>query len=259
VPEIDSWIYPYGIMDYNLFPFATIYKQLGIAVFSCEDASTKLYELGSIPKELQKYLILEEYFAEERLSAWARYHKWIGVIDYQFRHPEIFEPAEDLFYQYEADKDRFYALLQFEPIGVQRKGIVTWAEVDANKEEPGKILMYDARALGLIGPVKATSIIESEVSQYSKPGYEWVVFQPQFKFIKGRYVYVAPIYAGTGVRITIKAIGIVDAKTEQVKLLFWKDIIEKEIEEEVPMIEINVTACEKIYETPEKVFYVCPK
>jgi len=271
VPEEDGWVYPYGVVDYEILPFTTIYKQLGIAFLDDNTGQVTIHKFGQVPERFHKYLLLEEYFAEERLGTWAAYHKWEGVLQYHFSQPEIFEPAEDLFYQYEADEDRFYALLQFEPKGSQRKSIVAWAEVAANGPNQGEIVMVDARDLGLIGPVKATSIIETEVSQYSKAGFDWIVFQPQFKFIKGRYVYVAPIYAGEGVRITIKAIGIVDAKTEQVKIIFWRDIVEGN-EDTVAVVEgtgtegseigttepTDISECELIYSTGDKNIYACP-
>ena len=98
------------------------------------------------------------------------------------------------------------------------------------------------------------------------------MFQPQFKFIKGRYVYVAPIYAGQGVRITIKAIGVVDAKTEQVKILFWGDIIEGVADAAQPTGsgaagnatsaatgQVDTAECELIYTAGEKNIYACPQ
>ncbi|MFC1454903.1 hypothetical protein ACFLQI_02330 [Candidatus Undinarchaeota archaeon] len=263
VPELDSWIYPYGYTDYNILPLAVIYKQLGVAVID-STGTTTAYEFGAIPEQYQELLLLEEYYAEEQAYYWAKYHKWDGVITYHFSQPEIFEPAEDLFFQYDLEDNHFYGLLQFEPAGSQRKSIVAWAEMEANGPDTGSLAMYDARDLGLIGPIKAISIIESEVSQYSKEGFEWVVFQPQFKQIKGRYVYVAPIYAGYGVRITIKGIGIVDAKSEQVKILLWKDVVEGEFE--APLIEILgepaltlPESCEIIYSTDTQDFYACEK
>jgi len=270
VPSIDSWIYPYGIIDYNIAPLATIYRQLGIAVLDDQTGSVALHKLDSVPEEYSQLLILEEFFAEERLGLWAAYHKWTGVLNYHFSQPEIFEPAEDLLYQYDADTNNFYALLQFEPAGSTRKSIVAWAEVAANGQENGQIKLYDARDLGLIGPVKASSIIESEVSQYSKAGFAWVVLQPQFKYIRGRHVYVAPIYAGEGVRITIKGIGIVDAKTEQVKIIFWKDIIGGEGEGtsesggEIPaggqpVSGVDTSECNLIYTTESENIYVCSR
>ena len=261
VPELDSWIYPYGVYDYNVLPLAFIYKQVGVAVLDANGQVT-LHELGSIPAGVGKYLVLEEKYAEERMTAWARYNAWKDPIDYIFRQPQIFEPAEDLFYQYESVDDRFYALVQFEPMGGQRKSIVSWAEVVANGEGVGELQMFDARDLGLIGPVKATSIIESEVSQYSRTGLEWVVLQPQFKYIRGRYVYVAPIYAGRGVKITIKGIGVVDAKTEQVKVLLWKDVLTGEASGAAGETEAEVPTelpenCELMYTTETHEFYAC--
>lgn len=272
VPEEKGWVYPYGVIDYEILPLTTIYRQLGVAFLDGETGKVTIHKFGTVPANLQQYLLLEEYFAEERLGVWAAYHKWDGVLSYHFSQPEIFEPAEDLFFQYDEADNNFYALLQFEPRGSQRKSIVSWAEVAANGPNQGEITMYDARDLGLIGPVKATSIIESEVSQYSKAGFDWIVFQPQFKFIKGRYVYVAPIYAGQGVRITIKAIGVVDAKTEQVKILFWGDIIEGVADAAQPTGsgaagnatsaatgQVDTAECELIYTAGEKNIYACPQ
>ena len=257
VPELNSWIYPYGVIDYAVLPFAVVYKQVGISVLD-EKGEVSLYELGSVPEEYTGYLTMETSYAIARSLTWAKYHKWKDPIDYYLAQPEIFEPAEDLFYQYESDTERFYALMQFEPRGAERKGIVTWAEIEANGPDVGKITMYDTRDLGLIGPVKAKSIIESEVSQYSKPGFEWVAFQPQFKYIDERYVYIAPIYAGRGVSRTIKAVGIVDAKTEQARIFFWKDVLTEEggaeeIKKELPK------DCELIYVTEDREFYACEK
>jgi len=257
VPGLNSWIYPYGITDYNLLPFTVVYKQLGLSVID-ENGTVSLFELGSIPDKYNRYSTMDTNYAIARSVAWGNYHKWTDPLTYILSHPEIFEPAEDLFYQYDSDTGRFYALLQFEPVGNDRKGIVSWAEIEANGPDAGRITMYDARDLGLIGPVKAKSIIESEVSQYSKPGFEWAAFQPQFKYMKGRYVYVAPIYAGGGVSRTIKAVGIVDAKTEQVKILFWKDVLPEETADTKPAKGLP-KGCELIYTTADSEIYACRK
>ena len=256
VPELNSWIYPYGVIDYNILPFAVVYKQVGISVLD-ENGTVSLYELGSVPEEYIGYLTMETNYAIQRSLTWAKYHKWTDPINYYLAHPEIFEPAEDLFYQYETDTKRFYALMQFEPRGAERKSIVAWAEIEGNGVDVGKITMYDARDLGLIGPVKAKSIIESEVSQYSKPGFEWTAFQPQFKYISNRYTYIAPIYAGRGVSRTIKAVGLVDAKTEQVKIFFWKDVLTED--DRIEEVKELPKDCELIYTTEERDFYACKK
>ena len=129
----------------------------------------------------------------------------------------MFEIARSIYFQYDKPKERTYGLVQLEPEGPTRKAITHYIELETSGKNYGDIIIYDTRALGLIGPERALADVRGEISLYS----DWYALQPIFKEIKGGFYYVVPVYAGIRESMTLKAVAVVDARSEQVKLFPW--------------------------------------
>ena len=166
---------------------------------------------------LENQVLIDEDYSEERADVWAKYAAWNGFLSYYFQHENVFELARDLYFQYDKDTGRTYGLIQLEPEGKTRKAITHYIEADATGKNYGKMNIYDTRNLGLIGPERALDDVRGEISLYS----DWYALQPLFKKIKNGYFYIAPVYSGINEAMALKAVAVVDAKSEQVKLFVW--------------------------------------
>ncbi len=218
------WIAPVKLSMPTIIPTEFYTDQIGVVVFGYDGEITmytrEQIESDEAPEWLAKQILIDEDYTEMRIHTWAKYNSWKNVIQYTFEHEQVFEIAQDLFFQYDFDNKRNFALLQLEPEGVDRKAITQYIEVESSTSEYGKILIKDVRDLGLIGPVRALDDVRGQISLYS----DWRAQQPIFKEIKGWYFYVIPVYSGYGEGMVLRAIAVVDAKTEQVKLFRWADI-----------------------------------
>ncbi len=177
---------------------------------------------------LENQVLVDEDYSELRVRKWAKYAHWKGFLNYHLQHEKVYELAQDLYFQYDKDRDYTYGLLQLEPEGHERKAITYFVEMKADGSDYGRMDVYDTRALGLVGPVRALDAARGEISLYS----DWRAFQPLFKKIENGYFYVIPIYSGYGESMVIKAVAVVDARSEQVKLFKWGELEEEPEEEE---------------------------
>ncbi|MFH1420797.1 MAG: hypothetical protein ABIG30_02410, partial [Candidatus Aenigmatarchaeota archaeon] len=212
-------------MNYPTITITTFYeRQEGIVVLD-DKGEIMLYTNEQIknkdtPEWLLKQILIDEDYTEKRIQTWAQYNNWQNVIQYVFQHEQVYELAQDLFFQYDFNSGRNYALLQLEPEGYERKAITQFVEVESSTENFGDIKVYDARELGLVGPMRALDDVRGQISLYS----DWYALQPIFKKIKGGYFYIVPVYSGMYEGMVLRAVAVVDAKTEQVKLFRWGEI-----------------------------------
>ncbi len=223
------WIAPVKLSMPTIIPTEFYTDQVGVVVFDSEGEIT-LYTReeitsGAVPEWLTEQILIDEDYTEMRIYTWAKYNSWKDFIQYTFEHEQVFEIAQDLFFQYDFDNQRNFALLQLEPEGQERKAITQYIEVESSTDDYGKIVIQDVRDLGLIGPVRALDDVRGQISLYS----DWRAQQPIFKEIKGWYFYVIPVYSGYGEGMVLRAIAVVDAKSEQVKLFSWADITGEEV------------------------------
>jgi hypothetical protein len=207
-------------------PFITLFyeEQVGVTVLDNQGTvsfyTTEQIASGQAPKWLESQILIDEDYTERRINIWAKYAQWKGFINYYFQHENVFEQASDLYFQYDKPNNRNYALVQLEPEGVKRKAITHFIEIESSTNNFGKITIYDARQLELIGPRRALDDVRGQISLYS----DWWATQPLFKKIKNSYFYVIPVYSGGREATVLRAVAVVDAKNEQVKLFQWGDI-----------------------------------
>ncbi|MBU4300147.1 MAG: hypothetical protein ABIF85_02805 [Nanoarchaeota archaeon] len=197
-------------------------EQVGIVVLNNNGVVTFYSEAeirsGNAPKWLlEGQVLIDEDYSEERAAVWAKYASWKGFLNYYLQHENVFELARNMYFQYDKDTGRTYGLLQLEPEGRTRKAITQYIEIQADGKDYGTAKIYDTRTLGLIGPERALDDVRGEISLYS----DWYALQPLFKKIKDGYFYVAPVYSGVREAMVLKAVAVVDAKSEQVKLFGW--------------------------------------
>ncbi len=169
---------------------------------------------------LDNQAIIDEDYTMTRTLVWAKYASWKGFINYYLQHENVYEIAREFYFQYDKPDDRFFGLVQLEPEGRTRKARTHYVEIEASGTDYGTVKIYDTRALGLIGPERALDGARGEISLYS----DWYPLQPLFKKIDNGYFYIIPIYSGFYESMVLKAVAVVDAKTEQVKLFPWHDL-----------------------------------
>ncbi|MFH0890037.1 MAG: hypothetical protein V1836_02740 [Candidatus Aenigmatarchaeota archaeon] len=184
--------------------------------------STEQIRAGNTPSWLEKQILIDEGYSDERALKWAKYYYWKDFINFYFQHENVFEMAQDLYFQYEKSNNRNYALIQLEPEGYERKSITHFIEIESSGRNFGNVTIYDSRKLELIGPGRALDDVRGEVSIYKN----WYPLQPLFKKIKDGYFYVVPVYSGEAESMVLRGAAVVDAKTEQVKLFKWADVPE---------------------------------
>jgi len=210
-------------------------KQLGIITLNNEGKVTyytnEQIANGEAPEWLTDHQVLiDEDYSELRVYKWAKYASWKGFLNYYFQHEQVYEIAQDFYFQYDKDRDLTYGLIQLEPEGRERKAITYYVEIKADGNDFGNVNIYDTRVMGLVGPVRALDAAKGEISLYA----DWIAYQPLFKRIGDGYFYVIPVYSGYGESMVIKAVAVVDARTEQVKLFKWGEVeVEAEEGEEV--------------------------
>ncbi|MAH43053.1 hypothetical protein CL614_05020 [archaeon] len=218
------WIAPVKMSMPTSFITTFYTDQVGMATFDSNGEivvyTREEIAAGNAPEWLTEQILIDEDYTEMRIHTWAKYNSWENFIQYTFEHEQVFEIAQDLFFQYDFDSKRNFALLQLEPEGRERKAITQYIEVESSTDNYGEIKVFDVRELGLIGPVRALDDVKGQISLYS----DWRAQQPIFKEIRGRYFYVIPVYSGFGEGMVLRAVAVVDAKTEQVKLFRWADI-----------------------------------
>ncbi len=218
------WIAPAKMWFPSAFVTLFYEEQIGILVLDNE-GEVKFYTTGQIrdndvPEWLTQQILIDEDYTELRAEKWAKYGQWQGFINYYFQHENVFEIAQDLFFQYDKPKDRNYALIQLEPEGWERKAITHFIEIESSTKDFGTVTVYDARGLKLVGPIRALDDVRGQISLYS----DWYAQQPLFKKIKDGYFYIVPVYSGWDESMVLRAVAVVNAKTEQVKLFKWGDI-----------------------------------
>jgi len=169
---------------------------------------------------LKNQVLIDESYTEKRITMWAKYSHWKNFLNYYFQHENVFEQAQNLFFQYDKSADYMYGFVQLEPEGRDRKAITHYVDVGASGSEFGKITINDIRELELIGPIRALNDVRGQISLYS----DWYALQPLFREIKGSYFYIVPVYSGTSTSMVLRAVAVVDAKSEQVKLFKWGDV-----------------------------------
>lgn len=217
-----AWFAPVKLRYPTKFIIKFYTEQVGITVLD-NGGAVKFYSEaeirgGNAPKWLlEGQVLIDEDYSEERADVWARYAAWKGFLSYYFQHENVFELARDMYFQYDKDTGRTYGLLQLEPEGKTRKAITHYIEIEAPGKNYGNVKIHDTRTLGLIGPERALDDVRGEISLYS----DWYALQPLFKKIKDGYFYVAPVYSGINEAMALKAVAVVDAKSEQVKLFVW--------------------------------------
>ncbi len=218
------WIAPAKLSFPTIFVTTFFVKQVGIVSLDIK-GEVKFYSSeeirnGEAPSWLETQILIDEEYTEMRLDKWAKYSSWNNFINYQFEHENVFEIAQDLYFQYDKKNDRNYAIIQLEPEGEERTSITHFAEIDSSTKDFGKITIFDTRELNLIGPARALNDVRGQISLYS----DWYALQPIFRNIKNGYFYVVPVYSGTHESMVLRAVAVVDAKTEQVKLFKWEDV-----------------------------------
>ncbi|MCK5333605.1 MAG: hypothetical protein KAJ24_03765 [Candidatus Aenigmarchaeota archaeon] len=216
------WFAPVKLRYPTKFLVKFYTEQVGVVTLD-NDGAVVFYSDGDIRQGnapawlLDGQVIVDEEYSYERVWKWAKYDTWKGFLNYQFQHENVFELAREMYFQYDKDTGRTYGLFQLEPEGKTRKAITQYIEIDASGTEYGTPVIYDTRALGLIGPERALDDVRGEISLYS----DWYALQPLFKKIKGGYFYVVPVYSGVREAMVLKAVAVVDAKSEQVRLFGW--------------------------------------
>ncbi|MBW6451662.1 MAG: hypothetical protein K0B02_02935 [DPANN group archaeon] len=183
--------------------------------------SNKEIKDGNVPAWLlNNQILIDQQYSEMRVDKWAKYNEWKGFLNYNFQHEQVYELAQNLFFQYDSTNGKTSGFMQLEPEGATRKAITHYINIDAAGSEFGDVNIYDITALELIGPKRALDDARGQVSLYS----DWYPLQPLFKEINGAYFYVVPIYSGFRESMVLRAVAVIDAKTEQVKLFEWGDV-----------------------------------
>lgn len=218
------WIAPVKLDIPTFFLVKFYTEQVGVALVDDKGFvkfySTEEIRNGNAPDWLEKQILIDEDYTEMRVRKWAKYKYWKGFLNYHFQHENVFETVQDLYFLYDKPNDRRYALLQLEPEGYERKAITHFIDVEASARNFGNITIYDVRGLDLIGPERALDDVRGEISIYKN----WYALQPIFKKIKGGYYYVVPVYSGQYESMVLRAVAVVDAKTEKVTLFKWGEI-----------------------------------
>ncbi len=219
-----AWIAPARMSFPTIFITTFFVEQVGVVSID-SDGKVSFYSTGEIregqaPPWLERQVLIDEDYTELRLGVWAKYNSWENFISYYFKHENVFEMAQDLYFQYDRENSRNYALVQLEPEGALRKSITQYAEIESSGRDFGKITVYDTRSLKLIGPARALDDVRGQISLYS----DWYALQPIFRNIRDGYFYVVPVYSGVRESMVLRAVAVVDAKTEQVKLFKWEDV-----------------------------------
>ncbi|OYT34281.1 MAG: hypothetical protein B6U87_02360 [Candidatus Aenigmarchaeota archaeon ex4484_52] len=223
------WFAPIKMNFPTIFIIKFYTEQIGIVTLD-NNGQTKIYSNNDIKNKkapdwlLNNNILIDEQYSQMRMDKWAKYAHWKNFLNYYFQHENVFELAQRLFFQYDKTKDHAYGFMQLEPEGKNRKAITHFANIDASGENFGDVLINDIRQLELIGPKRALSDVRGQISLYS----DWYALQPLFRKIKGSYFYIIPVYSGIDTSMVLRAIAVVDAKTEQVKLFKWEDVGLKE-------------------------------
>ena len=205
-------------------------EQVGVVTLD-NNGKTMLYTSDDIKEKkapdwlLANQVLIDEDYTEKRITMWAKYAYWKNFLNYYFQHENVFEQAQNLFFQYDKGNDYMYGFVQLEPEGQNRKAITHYVDIKAFGNDAGNIVINDIRDLELIGPIRALNDVRGHISLYS----DWYALQPLFKQINGGYFYVIPVYSGTSTSMVLRAVAVVDAKSEQVKLFKWGDL---ELEED---------------------------
>ena len=204
-------------------------KQVGVVTMD-NKGNTIFYSSKDIAEEnapewlLKNQVLIDESYTEKRITMWAKYSHWKNFLNYYFQHENVFEQAQNLFFQYDKSADYIYGFVQLEPEGYNRKAITHYVDVEASGKDFGKITINDIREQELIGPIRALNDVMGQISLYS----DWYALQPLFREIKGSYFYIVPVYSGTSTSMVLRAVAVVDAKSEQVKLFKWGDLEREE-------------------------------
>ncbi|NOQ55627.1 MAG: hypothetical protein GQ477_02350 [Nanohaloarchaea archaeon] len=219
------WFAPVKLEMPTLFITKFYTEQVGIVALS-NDGTKAFYseddiKSGNAPEWLlDSQALIDEDYTMKRTLIWARYASWKGFINYYLQHENVYEIAKEFYFQYDKEDDRLFGLIQLEPEGRTRKAITHYVDIEAEGTGYGTVNIYDTRAMGLIGPERALDGARGEISLYS----DWYPLQPLFKKIDNGYFYVVPIYSGFYEAMVLKAVAVVDAKTEQVKLFQWHEL-----------------------------------
>ncbi len=217
------WIRPAKLSIPTLFLVDFYTEQSGIVTLDNSGNagfySTEQIRAGNSPQWLEKQVLIDEAYSGERVLKWAKYYYWKDFINFYLQHENVFEMAQDLYFQYDKSGGRNYALVQLEPEGRERKSITHFIEIESSGRDFGAVNIYDSRKLELIGPGRALDDVRGEVSIYKN----WYPLQPLFKKIKDGYFYVVPVYSGEEEAMVLRGAAVVDAKTEQVKIFKWAD------------------------------------
>ena len=219
------WFAPVKLDLPTIFMTKFYTTQVGIATLD-NDGRVEFYsesniKSGNVPAWLlDNQALIDEDYSMTRTLVWARYASWKGFINYYLQHENVYEIAKEFYFQYDKPDDRLFGLVQLEPEGRTRKAITHYVDIEAAGTDYGTVKIYDTRALGLIGPERALDGARGEISLYS----DWYPLQPLFKKIDNGYFYVIPIYSGIYESMVLKAVAVVDAKTEQVKLFPWHEL-----------------------------------
>jgi hypothetical protein len=238
-----AWFAPAKMSFPTIFITTFFTDQVGVATL--EDGEVRFYSTekirkGNMPEWLGKQILIDEDYTELRLNKWAKFNSWQNFINYYFQHENVFELAQNLYFQYDKDKDRNFGLIQLEPEGAARKSITHFVEIESSTKDFGTVKIFDTRDLKLIGPKRALDDVRGQISLYS----DWYALQPIFREIKGGYFYVVPVYSGFQESMVLRAVAVVDAKTEQVKLFKWEDVKSGIVSSTIPPVEnqtINAT------------------
>ncbi len=220
------WIKPARMSLPTMFLVKFYTDQVGVVAVD-NTGSAKFYSsedirAGRSPSWLEKQILIDEDYSEQRIFVWAKYKYWKNFVNYYFQHEDVFEIAQDLYFQYDKDNERNYAVVQLEPEGRERKSITHFIEIESSGKNFGGVTIYDSRKLELVGPERALDDVRGEVSIYKN----WYPLQPLFKKIRDGYFYVVPVYSGDLESMVLRGVAVVDAKTEQVKLFKWAEVPE---------------------------------
>ncbi|MBI3412840.1 MAG: hypothetical protein HY051_02040 [Candidatus Aenigmarchaeota archaeon] len=221
------WLRPAKIGLPTIFLVKFYQEQAGVATLE-NDGSVSFYSTGeirsgSVPAWLENQILIDEDYSELRVYKWAKYKYWKDFLNYYFQHENVFEIAQDLYFQYDKENKRNYALIQLEPEGRERKSITHFIEIESSGKNFGNVTIYDSRKLELVGPERALDDVRGEVSIYKN----WYPLQPLFKKIRDGYFYVVPVYSGDFESMVLRGVAVVDAKREQVKLFKWAEVPEE--------------------------------
>ncbi len=244
-----AWFAPVK-MDFPTFFIVHFFtQQIGIVTLD-NDGNVVFYSSEDIKQKkapewlLKNQILIDEDYTEKRITMWAKYAYWKNFLNYHFQHENVFEQAQNLFFQYDKNNDYIYGFVQLEPEGANRKAITHYIDVKAFGGESGIVTINDIRNLELIGPIRALNDVRGRISLYS----DWYALQPLFMKIHEGYFYVIPVYSGTSTSMVLRAVAVVDAKSEQIKLFEWGDL-KLEPEEDSSQSEEEVQSDCKIIST----------